>query len=99
MITEYLIESTHVQITFHTPAPYMKQDNLYLKRLNDCISMLPASSGTKMDALIEFSIPKNHIRHQFCKKNYVIESENHENMHVFRYSRNFARSCFAANNR
>ena len=38
---------------FFTPASCMKRDNLYLKRLNYCISILPASSDTKMDALID----------------------------------------------
>ena len=53
---------------FFTPAPYMKRDNLYLKRLNYCISMLPASSDTKMDALIDFSIPKIIINISFVRK-------------------------------
>ena len=61
--------------------------------------MLLASPDTKMDALIEFSVPKNHNTNQFLKINTLLEAENHENMRILLFSRIFARSCFAADNR
>ena len=75
-----------------------QREDFVQKRLIYPILRLLASLDTKMDVFIEFSVPKNPIINQFQKMNTSIEAETQENMCFLRFSRIFARPCFAAYN-
>ena len=62
--------------------PPDKWDNILQKRLIFPLSMLLTSPYTKMEVIIEFSVPKTHNINHFEKINTLLDDENYENMRI-----------------